>query len=74
MRVGAENTGCCQDADQDAAQDASSPETLKQIIMALETAMRKGYNIKLFLRIGWLKLVDGTVHFDNNASAKDLDL
>lgn len=48
--------------------------TLKQIIMALETAMRKGYNIKLFLRIGWLKLVDGTVHFDNNASAKDLDL
>ena len=29
MRVAAEHTGCCQDADQDAAQDASSPETLK---------------------------------------------
>lgn len=36
--------------------------------MAVETAMRKQYSVKLNCRIGWLKFNGNQVFFDNLAS------
>ena len=41
---------------------------LKQVVMAVETAMRKNYQVKLNLRLGFLKFQDGVVRFDNLAT------
>lgn len=35
--------------------------------------MRKNYQVKLNLRVGFLKFVENTVRFDNLASDRDLD-
>jgi flavin-binding protein dodecin len=47
--------------------------TLKQIAMAVETAMKKSYNVKLNFRLGWLKFNDNCFYFDNLAQKSDLD-
>jgi len=41
--------------------------------MAVETAMKKNYNVKLNFRVGWLKFCDNSFYFDNLASKKDLE-
>lgn len=41
--------------------------------MALESAIRKDYNIKLNIRIGFLKFKNGTVSFDNIPTANEID-
>jgi hypothetical protein len=41
--------------------------------MAVETAMKKSYNVKLNFRIGWLKFSDNSVYFDNLASKQDFE-
>jgi hypothetical protein len=41
--------------------------------MAVETAMKKSYNVKLNFRLGWLKFNDNCFYFDNLAQKSDLD-
>ena len=47
--------------------------TLKQIAMAVETAMKKCYNVKLNLKIGHLKFTEHSVFFDNLGVKQDPD-
>ena len=46
---------------------------LKQIMVAVESAARKDYHVKLNLRIGFLKFKNLQVIFDNLATHKQLD-
>lgn len=46
---------------------------LKQIMMAIESAIRKEYHVKLNLRIGFLKFRHGQVCFENMATAAEID-
>lgn len=48
--------------------EAAVQYTLKQIAIAIETAMKMKYSIKLNLRIGWLKFSEGNLFFDNLAA------
>ena len=41
--------------------------------MAVETAMRKDYYVKLNLRIGFLKFKQNCFHFENQVTEEDLD-
>jgi hypothetical protein len=40
--------------------------------MAVETAMKKSYNVKLNFRVGWLKFSDNSLYFDNLATKQDV--
>ena len=60
------------------AQAAQMTETqlmfiLRQILMAIETAMRKDYYVKLNVRVGFLKFKQNTLHFENLVSTEELD-
>lgn len=46
---------------------------LKQVMMAVQSATRKEYQVKLNLRIGFLKIRNGQLSFDNVATAKEID-
>lgn len=46
---------------------------LRQIIMAVESATRKEYNVKLNLRVGFLKFRHGQMCFENMATAQEID-
>jgi len=46
---------------------------LRQILMAVETAMRKDYYVKLNLRVGFLKFKQNCFHFENQVTAEELD-
>ena len=46
---------------------------LRQILMAIETAMRKDYYVKLNVRVGFLKFKQNTLHFENLVSTEELD-
>ena len=35
--------------------------------------MKKSYNVKLNLRVGWLKFADSAFYFDNLASKQDIE-
>ncbi len=41
--------------------------------MAIETAMRKDYYVKLNVRVGFLKFKQNTLHFENLVSSEELD-
>jgi hypothetical protein len=46
---------------------------LRQVMMAVQSAMRKEYQVKLNLRIGFLKIRSGQLSFENVASTKEID-
>lgn len=46
---------------------------IRQIVMAMEAALRKNYNIKFNIKIGFLKFKSGQLTFENNASAAEID-
>lgn len=46
---------------------------LRQVVMTLESAVRKDYNLKLNLKIGFLKFKGGSLIFENNATANEID-
>ena len=50
--------------------DVAIQYTLRQLGMAIESAMKMRYTVKLNMRIGWLKFSDGNFFFDNLASAQ----
>jgi hypothetical protein len=46
---------------------------LKQILLAIETAMRKDYFVKLNIRVGFLKFKQNNLFFENFVSNEELD-
>jgi len=46
---------------------------LRQILMAIETAVRKDYFVKLNLRVGFLKFKQNGFYFENLVSSDELD-
>jgi len=46
---------------------------MRQILMAIETAMRKDYYVKLNVRVGFLKFKQNTLYFENLVTTEELD-
>jgi len=53
--------------------EASLKFIFKQILIAVETAMRKNYPVKLNLKLGFLKFNENKLFFDNIATGAEID-